>query len=216
MAYVLTKFTVVPKTIGAEAAKLAAELGLKIQAERYEKPLAEHAFTPLTEDEAMLWMHHCPTRYSTTGRVRDLAQYAFDNVPIEVMRHWKAIKENYSFDRYEIWTTERTAASDPLLIGVVGQRLFILARWGLESPSAASAKDIALAIHDAMMNKSRWLLRNSTFTFFRNAERVRQINEEKAVDWCLYHDSDRNIFQTCRRILGLPIPQCKYSYDFGL
>ena len=219
MAHVLTKLTIVPKTNGAEAAKLAAELGLKVQADRYEKPLAEHAFTPLTDDEATLWMHHCPTRYTTTGgeRVRDLTQYAFDNVPVEVMRHWKAIKENYAFDRYEIWTTERTpATTDPLLVGFIGTKLYLLARWGLESPEAAPLKDIARSIHDAMLNKERWDFRNSTCPFFRSKERVKQINEDKALDWCLHHASNSGVFASCRRILGLTTTSGRYHYDYGM
>jgi hypothetical protein len=146
MTHVLAELKIIPKTQCNEAASLAKELGLDVQARRYEKPLAEDAFTALSGDEVMIWQRYCPTRYIPGGGqdVRKLEEYAFDSVPIEVMRHWKAIKDNYAFDRYEVWTTERTArANDPLLIGVLGTKLYLLARWGLESPGDLSLKEVA-------------------------------------------------------------------------
>src|SRR3990167_6095027 len=150
MAHVLTELKIVQKQDSSDAAKLAKELGLEVQAKRYEKPLAENVLTALTADEVILWGHHCPTRYAHGADIHDLAQYAFDSVPIEVMRHWKAIKDNYIFDRYEIWTTERTLGTDPLLIGVIGQKLYLLARWGLESPEQAQLKDLARQVAQQM------------------------------------------------------------------
>jgi hypothetical protein len=151
MAHVLTELRVVPKVQAEDAAAIARELGLELQARRYEKPLAENAFTALTDDEVTLWAHHCPTRYfqpPVASGNRSLEQYAFDSVPIEVMRHWKTIKDNYSFDRYEVWTTERTRAlNDPLLIGVIGQKLYLLARWGMESPDHLPLKQIAQQLY---------------------------------------------------------------------
>ena len=153
--HVLAEVRILPKTQCSEAVALAKELGLELQAKRYEKPLAENVFTPLSRDEITLWRAHCPTWYREGGgdNIRDLKDYAFDNVPIEVMRHWKAIKDNYAFDRYQIWTTERTRHTDPLLIGVIGQKLYLLARWGLEAPGDMSVKDVAQGIYDANYNE---------------------------------------------------------------
>ena len=155
MAHVLAAVKILPKAQCSEAVALAQELGLELQAKRYEKPLAESTFTPLTRDEVILWDSHCPTCYRPGGgnNVRDLKDYAFDSVPIEVMRHWKTIKDNYAFDRYEIWTTERTRSTDPLLIGVIGQKLYLLARWGMESPGSLSVRDVAQSIYDAEVAK---------------------------------------------------------------
>lgn len=146
MAHVLAELKIVPKQESGEAASLAKELGLELQAKRYEKPLATDAFKPLSADETTLWAFHCPTRYVPGGGdgVRALEQYAFDSVPVEVMRHWKSIKDNYNFDRFEVWTTERTPrATDPLLIGVIGATNYLLARWGLESPEQLPLQQIA-------------------------------------------------------------------------
>lgn len=148
--HALAELKILPKSQCAEAVKLAAELGLELQAKRYEKPLAENAFTPLTADETILWRRHCPTRYVPGGgeRVRRLEEYGFDSVPVEVMRHWKSIKDNYAFDRFEVWTTERTRTNtDPLLIGVIGQKLYLLARWGMEAPESLSVTGLAESIY---------------------------------------------------------------------
>ena len=145
MAHVLAQLKMVPKTQTDEAVNLADGVGLTLLARRYEKPLAVEAFTPLSDDEVIVWRAYCPTTYSD-----NLGQYGFDNVPLEVMRHWKKIKESYVFDRYEIWTTERTVHKDPLLIGVVGANLYLLARWGLESPEASSLSKIARKLADRL------------------------------------------------------------------
>lgn len=216
MAHVLTQLKIVPKTECSEAVALAKELGLELQAKRYEKPLAEEVFKELNSDEITLWSNHCPTRYFPGGE-RPIEQYAFDSVPIEVMRHWKKIKDNYAFDRYEIWTTEKTRSNtDPLLIGVIGKRLFLLARWGFESPENTSVEAMAREIHDRLLmaDMLNWQSRLSWNVdwMFRGVEYKKKKIEEKALDWCCYHSNSR-IFTACRRILGMEIPPMKYRYS---
>ena len=147
MSHVLAALKIVPKTQSDDAVELAKELGLALQARRYEKPLAENAFTALTADEVTLWRHHCPTAYVATEPAegkKSLAEYGFDSIPVEVMRHWKSVKDIYNFDSFEIWTTERTrVATDPLLIGIIGAKLYLLARWGMESPEHLPLKELA-------------------------------------------------------------------------
>jgi hypothetical protein len=145
-----------------EAAQLAADLGLKIQAARYSKAPVLGSFTPMTQEEIILWSHHCPTVYSThpwldPERTKNVETYAFDSIPVEVMRHWKLIQDNYAFDRYGIWTTEKTINKDPLLIGVLGPDRFLLARWGLESPGEMSLKDIAKKVYDDLCQEADYL-----------------------------------------------------------
>ncbi len=159
MAHVLAALKIVPKTQASDAAELARELGLGRQAQRYEKPLAENVFTPLTDDEETLWRRHCPTAYFTppvAANNRSLADYGFDSIPVEVMRHWKAVKDNYTFDSFQIWTTERTAVNtDPLLIGIIGAKLYLLARWGMESPEHLPLKEIARAIYEPIADAAK-------------------------------------------------------------
>lgn len=146
MNHVLAEFKVVPKASCAEAVRLALELGLEVQSRRHEKSLAERAFTPLSADELTLWSTYCPTHYGAPdmGPFKSLSEYGFDTIPVEVMRHWKSIKDNYTFDSYQIWTVEKTRLlTDPLLIGVIGPNHYLLARWGLESPGDLSVHDIA-------------------------------------------------------------------------
>ena len=178
MAHVLTELKIIPKQHCGEAAALAKELGLGLQARRYEKPLAEDFFTALEDDEERLWRWHCPTRYfqpPVISGVRSLEDYGFDSIPIEVMRHWKAIKDTYSFDRYEIWTTERTANTDPLLVGLIGQKVYLLARWGMESPEQLPLRKIAQGIYDEFyqMALERW-----DFPFISKERRV-----AKQLEW---------------------------------
>jgi len=196
MAHVLTPLQIVPKNLSNEASTLAKELGLELQAKRYEKPLAEDAFKALTADEVELWGHHCPTRYAPGGfeRQRKLEDYAFDNVPVEVMRHWKSIKDNYAFDRYEIWTTERTANQDPLLIGALGTHLYLLARWGLESPDQLPLKQIAQNIYDAACRSAANMDRDYPF----------QSAEKHLKSWLEYlRNRPHSWFAAAERILGI-------------
>jgi hypothetical protein len=197
MAHVLAQLKLVPKTECSEAVALAKELGLELQAKRYEKPLAEDAFKALTADEGELWSWHCPTRYILGGgeQRRKLEEYAFDSVPVEVMRHWKAIKDNYAFDRYEIWTTERTAHQDPLLIGILGTHLYLLARWGLESPDQLPLKQIAQNIYDAACEVADSRLGDYPF---QSAEKRRKSNLEQMRRF--YHYGP---ISAVERILGL-------------
>ncbi len=197
MAHVLTALKLMPKADCAEAANLAKELGLELQAKRYEKPLAEVAFTAMTDDEILIWRQHCPTTYFQPPTVnRSLGDYAFDTVPVEVMRHWKAIKDNYAFDSYQIWTTERTpSVSDPLLIGVLGQKLYLLARWGLESPESAPLHKVARDLCEAMIQHD--LIRGyyeiwPWYSIEKRTQRAIKMNTALS-PW----------FAACRRVLGL-------------
>lgn len=73
-----------------------------------------------------------------------MASYMHDTIPAEVLRHWSMIRGRYAFDSYEIRTTERTPVMrDPLLIGYFSGAMYLLARWGLESPEALPFKEVA-------------------------------------------------------------------------
>ena len=160
MSYVLSELKIVPKSECSEASGLARDLGLELQAYRYGKPLSENVFKSLTIHEEIVWRYHCPTIYSTPPLAdgnKSLANYGFDSIPIEVMRHWKTIKDNYAFDSYEIWTTERSQRiDDPLLIGIIGAKHYLLARWGLESPGDLSLKEIAQAFYNGIWHDYAW------------------------------------------------------------
>lgn len=207
--HVLTKFEIISKEASTEAASLARELGLEVMARRYEKALAENVFTPLTEDEVLIWAYHCPTRYipgtENNGNWKKLEVYAFDSIPVEVMKHWKSIKDNYAFDHFEVWTTERVQQrnlTDPLLIGVIGQKFYLLARWGLESPENVSVRDLAKKIHDEAYERA---IEAFSHCFWRK-------KEERIIDWIVNHMRDHEAFRACRRMLGLSVPAPTFSY----
>jgi len=198
MAHVLTALKVVPTTKCEEASLLAKELGLDRQSERYTKLLAEDVFTPLSSDEVTIWRHHCPTAYfapPVPNGSRSLADYGFDTVPVEVMRHWKATKDRYAFDSYQIWTTERTSSNtDPLLIGVLGQKLYLLARWGLESPEQLPLKELAQSIYDGVMELLRSFGGGLDYPF----QSVANATESRKRYWLANH----SWFAAAARIIG--------------
>ena len=151
MAHVLIQPNVIHAQRGdKEAEELAQALGLTTQANLYRRGLAQNVFQALTKDKIRFWRRHCPTIYSESEICKEdrLHSYSFNAIPIEVMRHWKAIKEAHTFDWYQIWTTEnaRHHYADTLLIGVVERHLYLLARWGFESPEQISSEQIARKI----------------------------------------------------------------------
>lgn len=163
MAHVLALPKVSTSKDTTQIAAIARDLGLPVQEKRYSAPHSiESDFTPLSQDAGLIWRSFCPTAYRTgitegqsnilsfsawtwlTERIRPLADYAHDTVPAEVLRHWADVKNRYAFDAFEIRTTERTPAMhDPLLIGYFGNAMYLLARWGLESPEALPFKEVA-------------------------------------------------------------------------
>lgn len=199
MAHVLSQLRLVTAEVNDEGVNLAKELGLEVQAQRLQKPLAENIFTALSEDEITLWHHHCPTRYIEGANVQPLEQYGFDTIPLEVMRHWKKIKDNYSFDRYEIWTTERTVNTDPLLIGVIGQKLYLLARWGLESPEQLSLREIAENIYKQTKDEAIKDSEHLDFISYIFGDTKQKRLERLLLEIRRYHSE----FRAAERFLGL-------------
>lgn len=127
-----------------EIALLAEKLGLERQADRYKKggSTIPHAFASyrLSDDEVQVWARFCPTHYIEGSDA--FRQYSFDTPPVPVLTHWALLKENYPWDHFEIWTTEKTKSSDPLLIGVFEGVRYLLARWGKEAPDLISYAEV--------------------------------------------------------------------------
>jgi hypothetical protein len=141
MAHVLTIPKIGTQAADEKTASLAAQLGLKKQAERYARACSvERDFVPMSVDEQTVWFAFCPKMYRST-REGELENYSFDTIPAEVIEYWARIKQNYAFDSFTIRTTEKVA--DPLLIGWFGQAAYLLARWGLESPEDLPLREVA-------------------------------------------------------------------------
>jgi hypothetical protein len=64
--------------------------------------------------------------------LRDLANYAFDLLPLPILTVWNQAHERKLFSAYEIWTREARRLSDPVLIGRRCEHNFVylLSRWG--------------------------------------------------------------------------------------
>lgn len=134
-------------------------LGLTAQAAFFQKQL-RHAekkpgeFTPLTADETAIWKAWLPTCYrddahcpdTTSGvnfhSVRKMSSYMFDHVPSPVLGLWAKIKQQDVFDYYEIWTPEKIM-EDPILLGVLGNERYLLARWGESDANFLGFVDVA-------------------------------------------------------------------------
>jgi hypothetical protein len=122
-------------------AQVCDRLGLTLQAQRYRNPNTEMAMAhaKLTPDQYVVWAAFCPRAYEEP----ELHTYAFDTIPPEVLDLWDTCKREMAFERYEIRTTETV---DPILLARFGASVFLLARWGDESPSHLSFDEICKAL----------------------------------------------------------------------
>lgn len=157
-----------------EVAAMAASLGLPVQAQRYSAThCIETDFQPLTDDELLIWQAFCHTAYAsdcstrTTTRIDGpflegvhlpLAEYKYDTIPAEVLRHWHGIKQHYAFDSYQIRTPERVVLQykDPILIGMHGPVGYLLARWGLESPDSLPFHEVCNKLRHSLLANYWW------------------------------------------------------------
>lgn len=101
---------------------------------------------PLTQDEITIWNAWLPTRYfDTKYGMKDswALDYSFDRVPAPVIKKWQAHKAAGDFESYEIWTPERTPVFvDPILVGINGSTLHLIARWGESDANLVTLDDI--------------------------------------------------------------------------
>ena len=147
-----------PVQPNSEAMELATKLGLVGQAERYKRGESKipqvFASSRLEGHEETVWRMYCPTRYGEVegNGMRAISSYIFDTIPVPVLRHWSEIKEKHAFDSFEIWTTERTVASDPLLIGIFEGVRYLLARWGKEAPDLLPFAEVLEQIRARLRN----------------------------------------------------------------
>jgi hypothetical protein len=142
----------VSTVVDQHAVALATELGLAVQAKRYETRAndikEQFAQYRHTAHEIAVWRKFCPTQYVMGSDT--FANYAFDTIPVEVLEHWAKLKREYAWDSLEIRTTERTRNSDPLLIGTFGGEQYLLARWGNEAPDLISFDQVRERVCAAM------------------------------------------------------------------
>jgi hypothetical protein len=141
-----------------EKRSLAYRLGLHEQ-ERFfardiellEKP--KLTIDPMSADEKQIWNAFLPKTYeyypptdSSYGNKYDYrgggsaVQYSFDRIPHPVLAKWNECVEQKLFDKYEIWTPEKVSMPDPVLVGYIGERCYMVARW---AESDANLVDIS-------------------------------------------------------------------------
>ena len=180
MVHVLTTIKSSSVSANNEAVAICRDLGLKIQEQRYAVGRrVEDSFTPMTNDELLLWRWYCPKPYGTDPEFlvtpSKLENYAFDTIPVEVLKHWSEIKKNYAFDSFQIRTTERTANSDPLLIGNLGQACYLLARWGNDSPDLLSLKDVAVKLCQSVSSLAWYPFQSERSRIRQSAKHIPQV-----------------------------------------
>lgn len=101
----------------------------------------------LTEVELLLWRTWLPTVYTedhTDQRFR-FESYHFDMIPLPVLKQWQKHKESGLFEHFEIWTPEHIH-EDPVLVGMNGTTVHMLARWGESDANLLSLDDIKTEI----------------------------------------------------------------------
>lgn len=99
---------------------------------------------PLSHAETVIWRAWLPTTYSDAhieGH-HSLAEYRFDRIPLPVLETWRRHKESGCFQRFEIWTPKLPRQPDPILVGVNGNAIHLLARWGESSEDLISFDSI--------------------------------------------------------------------------
>ncbi len=142
-------------------------LGLTTQATFFEKELRYHEkkpeqLKPLTADEAAVWKAWLPTCYRDdqkcpdSNSIRKMSSYTFDRVPSPVLSLWTKIKAQDVFDYYEIWTPE-ILKDDPVLIGILGNERYLLARWGESDANFLNFADVAKKLWDERL-KIGWAM----------------------------------------------------------
>lgn len=131
----------------SQKVRLARLSGLRALAEQeseatlrpVREELIQGILKPLSQEELNIWKNWLPTVYSTIpGHIHDLTRhwrgwenYVYDDVPFEVRSLIHTLRQNKVFEVLEIWTPEKVAA-DPALFGWIGDRCYLIARWGKE------------------------------------------------------------------------------------
>ena len=146
--------------------ELAQNLGLEAQLKILSGDLlyCQNRFytESMSEDEIKIWKRFLPTTYySDPPNIyeRTITNYKFDRIPHPVLSKWKDCKNQGYFSRYEIWTTERPN-EDPMLVGYVGNRCYMVARWAESDANLVSFSDVKSIIKD------RWLKENCSTSSF--------------------------------------------------
>lgn len=161
-------------SVDAEAQVLCEQLGLSAQADMREHPKLEEQFRNclLSHDERIVWHAWCPTEYATPD---ELARYNHDHIPNAVLKHWAACK-SAGFQDFSICTTEKNPPSwkDPILLGRLRGREYMLARWADESPDMLSFGAICETLRSrSVIEFERLCDLFSTHFFFKRKERGR-------------------------------------------
>lgn len=132
-----------------EKIDLARSLGLYAQVKQLITALSELEkgglidTPPMSEAEKLIWGAWLPTVYSDSSWIpkSKLADYNFDRIPQPVLKQWKKHRDSGLFDEFEIWAPE-VQQPDPVLVGVIGSRRYLLARWGESDANLVSFDDI--------------------------------------------------------------------------
>jgi hypothetical protein len=118
------------KTVGAK------HLVHELQKSRTVRILSEvYGIQPLSDDAVTVWKGFASAKCTAE-------EFTEEHIPVTVVRQWAQWKERSLFDGFEIWSTSRQRAAesanesarldDPVLVGRVGDDLYLLARWGKE------------------------------------------------------------------------------------
>jgi hypothetical protein len=150
-----------------EKAALDKKYGLKVQVEESEKQLVNLergrliTTLPLSKAELTIWRAWLLTHYSdadTKGDKESLRDYALDSIPLPVLMAFEQHKESKLFDSLEIWKPE-FGQTDQILIGVIGNDRFLLARWAKSSADLISFDEIKRRVTDRYFFSGQGILK---------------------------------------------------------
>ena len=88
------------------------------------------AAAPLTGDEIRIWQAWLPGHFSTLedSALNYVGMYEYQTIPSPVLKKWKEFKDQGLFESFEIWSGVGEH-QDSLLVGVNGDKYYLLARW---------------------------------------------------------------------------------------
>lgn len=99
--------------------------------EALQKPTLD--IDPMTPEEIAIWRLFLPTAYDFSypkgHHWEGGGTYNYDRIPYPVLEKWAKLVDDKVFDRFQIWTPEEQVTPDPVLVGYIGERCYMIARW---------------------------------------------------------------------------------------
>jgi len=143
--------------------QLADELGLDAQVKILKREIVTEekiqlTVPPMSPEEVAIWRAFLPTSYGSGygNYSRNIGDYSFDRIPLPVLERWNQTKQERIYDSFEIWTPEKLEVVDPILVGTIGPRYYMLARWAESDANLVSIDTIKKKLFATWLVENWW------------------------------------------------------------